>query len=71
MLTACLVAWHNLIFLWGTFVEGKQAIQSIRGAGSTDLLFLMSVVKVSGILYITIADLYVPLGLCVSQTEIN
>ena len=49
----------QLNFFWGTFTEGKQATQSIRGAGRTDLLFLMSVVKVYDILYFTIADLYV------------
>lgn len=39
--------------------EDKQEMQSIRRAESTDLLFLVRGVKVYGILYFTIADLYV------------
>lgn len=39
--------------------EDKQETQSIRRTERADLLFLVRGIKVYGILYFTIADLYV------------
>lgn len=69
MLTLYLIAWHK--FFSGTFREDKKTTWSVWSTGRADLFFLMSGVNVNGILYFTIADIYVQQGHCVSHPKMN